>query len=71
MPEDFISKMAKYVAFLSREADRWELEAERKDMRDQFMAKIETAMDICAMFGCRESVQAEAEKIYCFAMDPC
>ena len=71
MPEKFISKMAKYVAFLCREADIWELEAERKDIENLFMTKVETAMDICAMFGCKDEVQEEAEKIYCFAADPC
>ena len=71
MPNEFISKMSKYVAFLCREADLWELDVDRKDMGNLFTAKIETAMDICAMFGCRDEVQAEAEKIYCFAADPC
>ena len=71
MPNEFISKMAKYVAFLCREADIWESEAERQDMTDLFMTKVETAKDICAMFGCKDEVWAEAEKIYCFAADPC
>lgn len=71
MPENFISKMAKYVAFLCREADLWELRGNHKNIENLFTAKIETAMDICAMFGCRDEVQAEAEKIYCFAADPC
>lgn len=71
MPENFVSKMAKYVAFLCREADLWELQGNYKNIENLFTAKIETAMDICAMFGCRDEVQAEAEKIYCFAVDPC
>lgn len=71
MSEDFISKMAKYVAFLCREADLWELHGNHKNIENLFTVKIETAMDICAMFGCKDEVWAEAEKIYCFAADPC
>lgn len=71
MPEDFISKMAKYAAFLHREADVWESETGRQDMVDLFMTKAETVRDICVMFGCKDEVWEEAEKIYCLAMYPC
>lgn len=45
MPENFISKMAKYVAFLYREADIWEQETDNRDAvslfeEDYFMGGI-------------------------------
>lgn len=66
MPNDFISKMAKYVAFLYRQADVWEDETDRRDMVDLFATKLETCRDICAMFDCRTEVWREARKIYNF-----
>lgn len=39
MPENFISKMSKYVAFLCREADLWELEVDHKDMGELIHGK--------------------------------
>lgn len=64
MPNDFISKMAKYIAFLHRERDVWEDATDRRDMVDLFATKIETCRDICAMFGCRAEVWKEAKKFY-------
>lgn len=69
MPNDFISKMAKYIAFLYRERDVWEDATDRRDMVDLLAAKIETVRDICAMFGCRAEVWREAKKIYDFEED--
>lgn len=66
MPNEFISKMAKYVAFLYREADIWEHETGWTETVNLFMTKIETVRDICAMFGCRAEVWAEAVKVYDF-----
>ena len=66
MPEDFISKMAKYVAFLYREADVWKRETGRIDMVNLFMTKVETVRDICSMLGCREEVWSESLKFYQF-----
>lgn len=64
MPKDFIGKMAKYVAFLYREADQWKHETGWMETVNLFMTKIETARDICAMFGVRAEVWREAKKIY-------
>ena len=69
MPEDFISKMAKYVAFLYREADVWKRETGRIDMVNLFMMKVEAVRDICTIFGCREEVWSEALKIYQFVVE--
>lgn len=66
MPNEFISKMARYVAFLQREADVWYYEGDRRDMSSYFLEKVDTARDICAMFGCVKDVWDEAKKIYDF-----
>lgn len=70
MPNDFISKMAKYVAFLNREADIWEHETDCKDATSVFYDKIETCRDICTMFGVRSEVWREAKKIYDWEAKP-
>lgn len=66
MPKDFVDKMAKYVAWLRREADVWEEATDRQDMVDLFATKLETCRDICAMFGCRAEVWKKVEEIYDF-----
>lgn len=66
MPNDFIPKLARYVAYLQREADVWSYEEGRKDMSSYFLEKVDTVRDICAMFGCISEVWAEAKKIYDF-----
>lgn len=67
MPNDFISTMAKYVAYLARQADTYFYEKNEQDMVDYFMTKLDTARDICAMFKCIPDVWAEAKKIYDFS----
>lgn len=66
MPKDFVEKMAKYVAFLYREEDLWDLKTGRKETVNLFGLKIEAASDICSMFNCRAEVWREAKKIYDF-----
>ena len=66
MPEDFISKIAKYVAFLYRGSDVLKHQTRRIDTADLFMTKVEAVRDICTIFGCREEVWSEALKIYQF-----
>lgn len=64
MPKDFVEKMAKYVAFLYREADQWKHETGWTETVKLFDDKIETVRDICAMFGVRAEVWKAAKKIY-------
>lgn len=64
MPKDFIEKMAKYVAFLNRERDKWYEETTWEEMVNLFDLKIEACRDICSMFGVRAEVWREAKKIY-------
>ena len=64
MNDEFIQKMARYVAFLSREKDIWANAAERQDMADIFATKLETVLDICAMFDCKDSVLEQAVEFY-------
>lgn len=66
LPEEFISKMAKYVAFLYREVDVWSHETTNRNTVSLFNDKIEAARDICTMFNCRADVWREAKKIYDF-----
>lgn len=69
MPENYISKLARYVAFLYREADTWAYEVNRADMVNMFLTKIEAVRDICVMFNCRVEVWAEARKMYDFVRE--
>lgn len=69
MPNDFISRMARYVAFLYRERDVWDDATDRRDMVDLFTIKLETVRDICAMFSCRAEVWREVKTIYDFEED--
>lgn len=64
IPNDFISKMAKYIAFLYRELTVWKAETNRQDMITLLVDKIEACRDICTMFECRTEVWVEAKKIY-------
>jgi len=66
MPENFVSTMAKYLAFLAREKDMWEAEDidTCQDVAGLISMKIETVRDICAMFNCRDAVWKESMKIY-------
>lgn len=61
---DFIHKMARYVAYLRREADIWHEESGDGEMYQFFITKLEGVRDVCAMFGCVFEVWAEARKIY-------
>lgn len=64
MPRDFIEKMARYVAFLHREIDVWNIETNWPEKADLFNLKIEACSDICSMLNCRSEVWREAKKIY-------
>lgn len=64
MPNDFVEKMAKYVAFLHREQDMWMLETDWTEAAKVFGLKIEACCDICTMFGVREEVWNKAKEIY-------
>lgn len=66
MTRDLVIKLAKYVAFLYMEADKWKEETNQQDNVDYFMTKIETVKDICSMIGCRDDIWTEAAKIYDF-----
>ena len=69
MPEEFITKMARYVAYCHRMADAWYYSGKddsEQSMVDLFMTRCDTAGDICAMFGCIPDVWREAKKIYDF-----
>ena len=67
MPNDFIPKMARYVAFLQREADVWYYERNDREMSSYFLEKVDTVKDICTMFGVTSEVWREAKKIYNFS----
>lgn len=60
------AKLAKYIAFLRREADIWRQETTNVDRLSYFDGKMDTAIDICTMLGCKDKVLSEASKIYNF-----
>lgn len=72
MPDDFVSKMIKYLAFLYRELNMWQevyirynsQDPMAKYMVDRLAIQIETARDICKIFGCEAQVWREAMAIY-------
>lgn len=64
MTDEFISKLARYVAFLRRESEIWRQGAMNVDRLNYLDGKMDTAMDICTMLGCRDKVWSEAAKIY-------
>lgn len=69
MPDEFVSKMIKYLAFLYRELNMWQEGCDPQDtvtmdMINRLAIQIETARDICKMFGCEAQVWREAFKIY-------
>lgn len=72
MPDEFVSKMIKYLAFLYREQEMWQevcigynsQDPMAKYMVDRLAIQIETARDICKMFGCEDQVWREAMAIY-------
>lgn len=69
MPDEFVSKMIKYLAFLYREQEMWQeghdwQDTVAMDMVNRLAIQIETARDICKMFGCEDQVWKEAMKIY-------
>ena len=64
MTEEFVQKMASYLAFLFRERDRWREVSESDAKVRYFGAKIEAVMDICSMFNCRSKVLQRLEKYY-------
>ena len=68
MPENFINKMAHFVAFCHSRADSYYYDDDYKgeDMINLYMTKIDAARDICTMFECISEVWAEAKKIYDF-----
>lgn len=67
MTDELVSKLARYVAFLRREADIWRQGATNVDRLNYLDGKMDTAMDICTMLGCRDKVWSEAAKIYAVA----
>ena len=71
MNDEFIQKMARYVAFLSREKDMWANAAERQDRAVFFAIKLKTVSDICAMFDCRDTVWKQAEEFYTPESEEC
>ena len=67
MSENFINKMAHFVAFCHSRADAYYYsEPREQDMVDYFMTRCDAARDICTMFECTSKVWAEAKKIYDF-----
>ena len=64
MPVEFIERMGKYVAFLQRQMAGYFGEPGREDMVGFYSTKIETARDICVIFGYETEVFAEACKWY-------
>lgn len=69
MPDEFVSKMTKYLAFLYREIDMWQENLDPQDTAAMDMVyrltiQIETTRDICKMLGCEAQVWREAFKIY-------
>lgn len=68
MPDEFVSKMTNYLAFLYRELEMWE-EYDSQDMVavnmvNRLAIQIKNTRDICKMFGCEAQVWREAFKIY-------
>ena len=67
MPENFINKMAHFVAFCHSRADAYYYSEDRnQDMVDYYLVRSDAARDICTMFECTSEVWAEAKKIYDF-----
>ena len=68
MPDEFVSKMTNYLAFLYRELEMWE-ECDSQDMVavnmvNRLAIQIKNTRDICKMFGCEAQVWREAMEIY-------
>lgn len=66
MPENFIAKMAGYLAEMERRADVYFYVNDDATMTTYYLDRVDSVKDICDLIGCTTEVWAEAKKIYDF-----